>query len=435
MNNDHLNIYNKAKSVLHNVEIYTSSSESHSVSFESDIFKKVESTQTQGLGLRTIYNDRIGFSFTNDTSDYNVIDRAKESSQFGEKALFQFAEKQSTNQMNLYDPQIKDTSIDSMIKMGEDAIDKIKSFDDNIKIDVGLEKETYSVHLMTSNGFSESYQKSLFSVSVSGLIAKNDQLLSIHKSKTRLSPFSGMDDIIDPIIEKFKLSKESSTIKTGKYKVLFTPRAIKSLVSILTSSLNGKAVQKGMSPLTERLGEQIISKNITLIDSGILENGISTAPFDGEGSLTRENILYDKGVLNTFIFDKQTAALLKRTSTGNASRGYASTPSPGLRNIIFKEGQYSYESLLAQIDDGILVDQFIGAGQSNVMAGEYSMNLELAFKINKGSLSGRLKDVMMSGNVFESLNHICGIGNTLFQEGSGYFPYILLDDIAISSKY
>ncbi len=337
-------ITNRAK----NTELIMSETESHSVVFESDFFKSVESSQSQGIGLRTIQNDKIGFSFSNDFNDQEIVDRALESAQFGEKACFSFAGDKKVPDLPLYHREVMDTSIESMIGFGERAIEAIKDYNPEIKVDVGIEKETYQITLKTSNGFDHSYRKSFYSVGVNGLLAKNDQLLSISKGKTRYHPFDDIDSLTEPIIEQFKLSTRSANIKTGNYKILFTPRAFRSLLSILLPSLSGKAVQKGISPLDHRLGELIVSKSFTLTDSGTLKDGIASAPFDGEGTLSRENHLFTDGVLKTFIYDLQTGGLMKEKSTGSGSRGYSSLPSPSFRNLRVEPGNESYESLLSR---------------------------------------------------------------------------------------
>lgn len=430
-----MELYNRASKKLKDFELYSSESKSQSLSFESDLFKHIESNQSQGLGLRIINNGLIGFSFSNDFEDQAIIDRALESSQFGEKAQFTFSNNNKINELSLYHSVTEDFPKNKMIEMGESIVDSIKEMNPEIKVDASISTVVYNIKLQTSSGFNREYKKSIFSVSANGLIAKDDQLLNIYKSKSSLSPFTNVEELCQSIKDKFQLCKSNSEIKTGNYKVLFTPKAFKTLISILTSALNGKSVQKGISPISDKLNEKLLDERISLIDDGTLNQGLSTAPFDGEGTVVQKNLLFDKGILKSFIYDKQTAGILNTESTGNASRGYSSIPSPGFRNMIVPEGNDSYESMLESIDEGIVVDQFIGAGQSNVIAGEFSMNLALAFKVEKGKLCGRLKDVMMSGNVYQVFNQVLALGNELHQEGSGYFPYILLDQLSISSKF
>lgn len=431
-----MKIYQTAGEKLQDFEIYSSTSQSQTLAFESDLFKHIETSQSQGIGLRIINNGLIGFSFSNNFDDEHIINRALESSQFGEKAVFSFASNgNSIPKMELYYKDTANFSNQDMIQMGESIVENIKDINSEIKVDVSISKIVYDIKLFTSNGFEKNYTKSIFSVSANGLLAKDDQMLNIYKSKSSLPSFKDIDQICHPIKENFQLCQKSSSIKSGNYKVLFTPKGFKTLISILTSALNGKSVQKGISPLSEKLGDPLLDERISLIDDGTIEQGLSSAPFDGEGTPVQKNVLFDKGILKSFIYDKQTAGLMQTKSTGSASRSYSSIPSPGFRNLKVPAGNDDYNSMLDSIDEGILVDQFIGAGQSNVIAGEFSMNLALAYKIEKGQLSGRLKDVMMSGNVYEVLNQVLALGDQLHQEGSGFYPYILLDQLSISSKY
>ncbi|MDH4129143.1 MAG: hypothetical protein OEV44_10340, partial [Spirochaetota bacterium] len=115
-----MDIFDYAIDRTENVEIISSETESQSVSFESDLFKKVENTQSQGIGLRTIHNDKIGFSFSNDFDDKQIVDRALESAEYGEKACFSFSEKiNNLPKYKLFDPEVEKVSIESMVSIGE----------------------------------------------------------------------------------------------------------------------------------------------------------------------------------------------------------------------------------------------------------------------------------------------------------------------------
>ncbi len=433
-----MDIFNIGFDKQKDIEIIKCLGEELSVIFEQGSFKKIENSYSQGIGLRVIHNGKIGFSFSNDLSDDRLIKRALESAKFGEKACFTFAK--SNNNLNnntLYYSEVEGLKTNTIIDIGQYIINKIKEYNSNIKVDTEITKEIHQVYLKTSEGFFHNYKKSFFSIGISGIIAKDDQLLSIYSSKVRLRPFIddyNIDRLIFDILDKFSLASKNYNIKTGNYKVIFTPRAFRVLITILTSGLNGKSIQKGISPLSNKLNQKLISKDITIVDDGTIRDGLASAPFDGEGTKTKRNILFNKGVLNGFIYDLQTAGLLNKSSTGNGLRGYSSTPYPGFRNIVLEPGSDSYEALLSSVDEGLLVDQFIGAGQSNVLAGEFSMNLDLAFKIENGKILGRVKDVMMSGNVFKALTKVLAIGDKLYREASGFYPYALLDKVSISSK-
>ena len=170
-----------------------------------------------------------------------------------------------------------------------------------------------------------------------------------------------------------------------------------------------------------------------MTDSGILPYGRATSPVDGEGVPSRATPIIEKGVLRNFVLDTQTAALLGKESTANAIRDYDSVPSPGTTNLLLSPGNTSYEDMLADIGTGIVIDQVIGAGQSNILMGEFSVNLDLGFKVENGKVTGRLKNVMATGNAYDLLRSIRAIGNRQEQAGTTYAPHLYLAKVNIAS--
>ncbi|MEK7789856.1 MAG: metallopeptidase TldD-related protein, partial [Planctomycetota bacterium] len=137
----------------------------------------------------------------------------------------------------------------------------------------------------------------------------------------------------------------------------------------------------------------------------------SSYPCDSEGTPSQRTPLFEKGVLKNYLFDLQTAGIMKAKSTGNGNRGFSSQPSPGNSNITVEPGTMSFEAMIKDIGYGLLVDQVLGGGQSNVLAGEFSVNIDLGYLIENGEIVGRVKDCMFAGNAFEVFNNIVAIGD------------------------
>ena len=109
---------------------------------------------------------------------------------------------------------------------------------------------------------------------------------------------------------------------------------------------------------------------------------------------------------------------MKAKSTGNGNRGFSSQPSPGNSNILVETGTMSLEAMIKDVKYGVLLDQVLGGGQSNVLAGEFSVNIDLGYLIENGKVVGRVKDCMCAGNVFEIFNTIIAIGDKAEWHGS-----------------
>ena len=147
MNQHFLNLFDYVIQKTPEIELFSSSSQEHLVIFESDSFKQIDYTQSQGIALRIIHKGNIGFSFSNDFQDQNIVQHALDSSQFGQKAFFSFPHPQNFPSLNIYDPNVDAITLDSMIHLGQTAIDQIKSSHPNVKINLWISKQDSTITL------------------------------------------------------------------------------------------------------------------------------------------------------------------------------------------------------------------------------------------------------------------------------------------------
>jgi PmbA protein len=156
-------------------------------------------------------------------------------------------------------------------------------------------------------------------------------------------------------------------------------------------------------------------------------------PFDDEGTPTQVVHFLTEGVLNNFYGDRQVARALGLPLTGNGMRdGLGGFPKPGVVNAILTPGTFSLEQLVAQVDRGLLVDQVLGGGAG--LSGEFSVNIDLGYALEKGKILGRVKDTMITGNAYKLLNQLLAVGQERFWEGALYTPALLVEGVSISSK-
>ena len=122
-------------------------------------------------------------------------------------------------------------------------------------------------------------------------------------------------------------------------------------------------------------------------------------------------------------------------STGNGSRSLFSPPSPSPTNLILSAGETPLAEIIAGVDEGLLVENALGLGQGNVISGAFSNSLSLAFKIEKGEIVGRVKDVSIAGNVYDLLQDVAAVSReTEWVYRIFSLPYILLPDVNVVAK-
>jgi PmbA protein len=217
--------------------------------------------------------------------------------------------------------------------------------------------------------------------------------------------------------------------------VLFSPTGALALAVPLMMGLNGKAVYRGTSPMAGKVGDRLFDERVTLVDDGTLHGRYGSAPYDDEGVPHRRNALIDGGILQGFVYDLKTAAQAGVESTGNGSRGLFSAPSPSFTNLVWSAGDVPVADMVAGIDEGLLAEIPLGLGQGNVLSGAFSNSLGLAFKIEKGEIVGRVKDVSIAGNIYDLLQDVAAVSRESEWIYYNYrLPHILLADMNVVTK-
>jgi len=197
------------------------------------------------------------------------------------------------------------------------------------------------------------------------------------------------------------------------------------IVSALSEALNGDMVWRGRSPLKDKIGQEIISNKVSIIDDGTLEAGLSTSIFDYEGVPRMKTVLVEKGVLKSFVHNTYTSKILGVESTGNASGFLSVSPS----NLIVSQGDWSFEEMVKNIKQGLFVKRF--SGNIRPEDGLISGSAKQAFLIENGEVKHPVKECMFSGNLYEFLNNIKGIEKRVRRKGSLIVPRMMIDNVLV----
>jgi len=103
-------------------------------------------------------------------------------------------------------------------------------------------------------------------------------------------------------------------------------------------------------------------------------------------------------------------------------------------NIELVAGDARFENVLAGIGEGLLVYDCIGGGQSNVLAGDVAVNVSSGFRIGNGKVTGRVKDTMIAGNVYEMFKNVAAVGDTVRDLGSYYVPFLMFPGLKVATR-
>jgi len=421
-------------------ELFKVKSKTIPVSFEVNRLKSIDISESEGKALRVINKGKIGFSSFTGSEDFDLmVEKAAVISEFGSEASFSFpeeAKRSRKEKINIYDKKVVDKSIEEMVKIGESIVKRLKDFNRKLRCDVTILKDYSEIEYFNSRGGNFSYNKTAIAYSVMVQKIKNQDMLMVYSSLESGKDNLDLEELTSEILENLEWGEKIVPVESGKLPVIFTPKAALVLILPIISGLNGKMVLKKISPLTSQKNKKLWSDLLTIYSDGTIDFAAGSAPFDDEGVEMKRVPLVEKGEIKNFYYDLQTAGMAGAESTGNGLRAsLQSEPVPGISNLIMEEGKVSFKEMIKDISEGIVVDQVLGLGQGNIISGAFSNNVQLGYKIEKGKIVGRVKDVMIAGNAIEELKNITALGDkSKWVSGKYKFPHIYLKSLSVSAK-
>ncbi|MGB3179099.1 MAG: TldD/PmbA family protein [Albidovulum sp.] len=260
------------------------------------------------------------------------------------------------------------------------------------------------IHIAATNGFTGGYGRTSRSVSA---VAITGEGVSMERdwaaeARTFQSDLPSPDDVGDLAGRRATERAGARKPKTGAYPVLFDERIASGLIGHLLAALNGASIVRGGSWLRDALGEQVLPSALSIHEDPHRARISGSRPFDAEGLATAPRMVVENGVLMGWTLDLGTARRLGMASTGSASRGTSSPPSPSLSNIALTQGAKSREELLADMGTGLLITSMIGSS-INPTTGDYSRgasgfwieNGQLTYPVNECTIAGNLREMLM----------------------------------------
>ncbi len=410
---EHLSEFlHSAEKVAEQAEVFWTSSQETLVHFEANRLKQVQTKENSSVALRICRGGKVGFSVANGLSDMGtLLDMAVETSQFGNPANFTFPGLRDYTEVSTFDPQVEKITVEEMVEYGNHLITMIRGYAADILCDVEVAKGTSSIHIANSQRGEASYTKSFFDLSLEGVLIQDTDMLFIGDSESSCCLPDKPELMAERAIRQLELAKGKAAVSTKLLPVILTPRGVASaFLTPIALAFNGKIVLEGVSPLQHRLGEQVFDNNLSLWDDATLAYRVESSPCDDEGMPSQCTPLIERGVVSNFLYDLQTAALANTASTGNCRR-IGGSPKPAISSLVIEEGGISFEAMVEDMTEGLVIEQLIGADQGNLLSGDFSGNVLLGYKVENGKIIGRVKDTMISGNIYQVLKQPLGIGN------------------------
>ncbi len=418
-------------------EVYEVKSESTLVHFEANRLKQVESRQSTSVALRIVREGRIGFaSAGGGIEPARLVQMAIQTAAFGAGAEWSFPGSETLPSVSTYDENIATLDTDTLIGMGSRVIERVMAHDGQIQCEGMASLGVGTVRIANSAGLDTWYRKTNLGVFMEAVRVNGTDMLFVGDSMNSTHLFTDVDELARTMVLQLSRASRSTSIATGVYPVLFTPHGVgAALLMPLAVAFNGKNVVEKASRLAGRQGERVFDASLTLCDDATFEGSTASAPCDAEGAPSRRIDLIEQGVVSGFMYDQQTAALASVESTGSGRRSDArSQVRPGMSAFVIEPRDTTFEEMVSGMEEGLVVEELIGAGQGNLLAGDFGGNVLLGYKVEKGEIVGRVKDTMIAGNLMEALGGSLRVGSDVrWVGGSLRTPSFLCQGISVSA--
>ncbi len=429
-------ILSLAEKSAQEAEVFLGTFDETPVIFEANRLKQLQTNQGMLVALRIVKDGRIGFSTATALDDtVSLVNRAVEVSQFGTMARFELPSRQIYPQIAMYDPETETFDIEKMVELGEALISQVRGHTPDLLCDASLGKGTVSVCILNSRGGEAAFRRSFFGVGLEGNLIRDTDMLFVGDSESSCHPVKDMDKLARSVVTQLELAKRRAAVSTGHLPVIFTPHGVVSaMIAPLTVAFNGRVVLQGVSPLVDKKGKKVFDEKLSLWDDATLAYCPRSRPCDDEGVTSRRTPLIEGGVVKSFLYDLQTAGLAGVESTGSGDRAGAGLPAPSISSLVLETGDVSFEDMVRDVKEGLVVEQLMGATQTNVVAGDFSGNVLLGYKVERGEIVGRVKDTVVSGNIYKALAENVAVGREARWVGAVLTPAVFCSDLAVGSK-
>ena len=424
------------------VDVVILNSRRSSVTVRLGNIEELKQANPQSLGIRVFKDQRNAITYTSDfrkPSLDGLIDRTLSMVKVTNRDEFAGLPQQELlgragGDLKLYDPALPELATDKKIEMVTELEELGMAKDPLIKNSDGCSWSDSISHFVLANskGFygEEHYSSCALDLT---LVAEKDGVKQRDywgSNVRHLAQIESLESIAEKAAQRTVRKVGARKPKTCKVPVIFDPQTARDFITIIANTVVGDAIYKRRSFLVDQLGKKIAVDDFSLVDDGLLPKGLGSRRFDDEGLPSRRNVVFEEGILKTYLCDCYAARKLQCKATASASRTVGSQPAPATSNFYLQKGRYTPEEMIASVREGLLLTDVHWVG-INYVTGDYSRGAE-GIWIENGKLSYPVQEFTVASNMNDMLRSIEMIGNDLEFRGSTNAPSFKMREMTIS---
>jgi len=404
------------------VEAYVSRSLSTDLRVYEGEVEHFVSAQSEGIGIRVIRDGRTGTSYAGTLDPAVIADvlaEARDNLGYGEVDEWSgLAEPDgvAVTPQVLWSERLESVPTARKIELAKELERLARAADSRVRVDDSNYSDAFGeAAVATTTGIRVSGRENGCYLSVGTLADDGDETqtgfgFSVGRDVDELDIEKAAREAADRATRLLGATKPASRRVT----VVLDPFVTAQFLGIIGGTLNGDSVVKGRSLFANRLGDQVASPLVTLVDDPTNPLAYTATDIDGEGLAARRNVLIDRGTLGMFVQSSYSARRMGVATTGNGTRGgYAGSPGAGCLALQVVPGTRSQAAIVAGIDDGILIQQVQGLHSGvNPVSGDFSTGAA-GITIANGTLGAPVREFTIASTLQKMLLDIAEVGGDL----------------------
>lgn len=403
-------------------EVYVERAISTAVTLDEQKVKSAQSGLSQGVGVRVISGAQVGYAYSDDLST-DALERAAKTASFiasggGAEKAFDVSRAPQPTFYRL--PQhLAEVDIGAKRDLVVRASKAAHRYDKRVKqVAATYADSTKQVWVANTLGRLSEDTQDLCRLSAHVVVEgkKGERRTGFHGGGGRV-PFSHFDVFSPEVVAHEAARQAIATLgavdaRGGEQTVVLAPGWSGILLhEAVGHGLEADFIRRGTSLFAGKLGQQVASEHVTVIDDGTMANARGSLNIDDEGNPTEFKVLIENGVLKGYLTDSLNAKLMGTRSTGSGRReSFKHLPLPRMTNTYLAPGDHDPGEILASVDKGVYCANF-GGGQVDITNGNFVFEVNEAYEIENGKLGKPLKGATLIGVGPEALKKVSMVGN------------------------
>jgi len=396
-----------------------------SIHLEDSKIEKISPGLEIGAGIRVIHNLRTSYAYTNDLSEGSLREIAYAVSKAVRDSIKEETlEIDMTNVTPRVDFEIREypdqVNLEKKIQVIKEADYAARSTGKDIRqVTIIYRDLIQDILIGTSDGVYARDER-VHTLIIVNVIASDGEIL-----QTGYEPvggFTGFElfdnqkviDIAQKAANRALMMLSAKKAPGGRMPVVISSEAGGTMIhEAVGHGLEADLAYEGLSVYAGKIGQEIASPLITIVDDPTLPGKRGSFRFDDEGVPAKRNVLVEKGVLKRYMYDRLTAMKEGTKSTGNGRRqSFRHRPIPRMTNTYIEPGKDDPESIISSVEKGFFVKK-MGGGQVNTVTGEFVFEVSEGYLIEKGRIGEPVRGATLIGNGPDIIKTIDMVGNDL----------------------